>query len=1001
MSITSDVQTYHGFDVISVTPVPDCNASGIYLRHRKTGLEVFHLLNNDEENLFAFAFRTPPDDSTGAAHILEHSVLCGSERYPLKDPFIHLVNQSVKTFLNALTFPDKTVFPASSMVKKDYFNLMSVYGDAVFFPRLDPEIFKQEAHRLEINNEGTYSIQGVVYNEMKGNYSSFDSIAGDAAFRSLFPDTVYSLDSGGDPLQIPLITHDQLKAFHKKYYRSNNCLVFLYGNIPTETQLDFIDEQFLSRLEKRQAENGNAEGQTSLQEILKKETVHPFTAPVYIEEKGPASDTRNNGASVMVSWLLGDTDDINRYMESMIISEILCGHDGSPLQKALLESGLGQDIAPCTGVLYDIRSIVMTAGLRGVEQKNIKKVEQLIFSVLNDICRKGLSPDDIDSAVMSVNFMNREIIRSGGPYSLVLMRRALRSWVYGKEPSATLGVRSAFDAVRENIRTDPSYITGCIKRLLVDNCHRSLVAVTPDPSYSKERNKQEQKLISDAAGQTSPEAVKKAAEELHTFQQKKKGKKEMDCLPHIHPSELSVQPDTICTEITHCSSETGDIPLFLNTENTNSIIYLDVAYPADVLPSSEYPYLPLFSIEATNNGWKGKNWSETASLTGITCGSLNATLFTSSAVPGTAHSTIYSGRDWIIFRIKMLSEKTEEALQLLADCLTGTEYTDRKRLQNLASEYRNDMDESVIPDGHDFALSRSACRYSRSKAVDEIWNGLSQLYTLHSLAESDMSELGRHFAAISAALRKGGAVLHITADHTGIDTVKQLLPAFIRQTGLHAPAAPFKCCDDDFYVLTAIPGYIAKKTADPQIYTVQSQVGFTGINIPASAWWSRECAAELVFTHWFSTTFLWEQLRTIGGAYGAVASVDAAEQQMSFLTYRDPSPFTSIDVFKKCLKKASEITLDDVSVEKAITGTYSHEVQPRSPAGRGSTGFLRCLYGISNEARQKKILDILSVTAADIKSASERLYRNSSTSTAAVICGKNSTTTDSGIQLPV
>jgi len=243
-------QFYKGFDLISISDIPDCESKGLYLRHKKTGLEIFHLVNNDEENLFAFAFRTPVADSTGAPHILEHSVFCGSEKFPVKEPFVNLMNQSVYTFLNAMTYPDKTVYPASSANEKDYFHLMDVYADAVFFPLLKKETFYQEGHRLEEDGKGGYSIQGVVYNEMKGNYSSFNSVAFDEQFKSLFSGTCYANDSGGDPLVIPSFTYERFKDFHRSYYSPANCLLFLYGNIKTETQLDFMQQSFFDRLEK-------------------------------------------------------------------------------------------------------------------------------------------------------------------------------------------------------------------------------------------------------------------------------------------------------------------------------------------------------------------------------------------------------------------------------------------------------------------------------------------------------------------------------------------------------------------------------------------------------------------------------------------------------------------------------------------------------------------------------------------------------------------------------
>jgi len=997
MSIIETSKKYKGFEVLDITEIPDCESTGIYLRHKKTGLEVFHLLNSDDENLFAFTFRTPPENSCGAAHILEHSVLCGSEKYPLKDPFIRLVNQSVKTYLNALTFPDRTVFPASSMIKQDYFNLMSVYGDAVFFPRLEPEIFKQEAHRLETDGKGNYSIQGVVYNEMKGNYSSFDSVAGETALHSIFPGTIYTFDFGGDPLQIPFITYEQLKAFHTKHYRSNNCLVFLYGNIPTEIQLDFLQEQLLDRIER----NNSDVPACKPDEILSKETVTPFIKPVFVEGKGPASDKKIYGATVTVNWLLGETDNIIQYMESIILFEILYGHDGSPLRKALLDSGLGEDIAPGSGILSEVRYIMMTVGLRGVEQKNIREVERCILKTLNRLCESGITSGDVESAMMSVGFANREVIRSGGPYSLVLLRRVLRSWTYGKKPAETLGVREAFDKIKKNIQTDPDYITGLIRRLLLENNHRSLVSVTPDSSYTKERDDIEQKIISDAVVQTSGEIIKQEMDSLHKYQQSRDDEKQQDCLPHIRPDDLALQTDNIKTEITVCRYGNISIPLFLNQENTNGIVYLEVAFPADTLQPSEYPYLPFFSIAATNCGWKGKNWAETATLSGLTCGSLSAGLFTSSEVPDADKNLPYTGRDWIMFRIKMLSEKIEASLDLLSDCLTGTLYDDPKRLQDLANEYRNDFDEEVIPDGHEFACSRASCTWNRSKAVDEIWNGLSQLFTAHKISETNMAELGRHLSSLSQTIRAGGAIIHITADKDSMVTIVKNLPAFAEKTELEMLKQKNSYEEEEFYRLTVLPAKKPLADKNTEICIAQSQTGFAAIAFPASPWLLRECAAELVLSHWLSSTLLWEQIRTVGGAYGAVASVDAIEKLFTIITYRDPAPMTSIGLCISCLEKASKANFSTVTVEKAVTGTYSREIQPRSPAGRGNTGFLRILYGITEEDRKRKLEAILSVTGAELETAAERLLHNSVQNRKAVICGKNVNSTETYILLPV
>jgi Zn-dependent M16 (insulinase) family peptidase len=375
-------QFYKGFDLISVTDIPDYEAKGYYLRHRKTGLEVFHILNSDEENLFSFSFRTPAADSTGAPHILEHSVFCGSEKFPLREPFVNLMNQSVYTYLNAMTYPDKTVYPASSMNKTDYYHLMDVYSDAVFFPLLRKETFLQEGRRLEVDDKGVYSMQGVVYNEMKGNYSSFSSVAFDEQIRSLQKGSCYENDSGGDPLVIPSLTYEQFRAYHHRYYSPSNCLLFLYGNIPTEEQLDFVQNAVLDRLEKMYPVPDESTCCRNPYEAL--ETPGSDGVMITVNKTGPDSDAKDS--SVTVNWRYGRSRDIDTTMEIIYLMQVLAGNDSSPLLKALTDSHLGERPVRWGGPITS--SQMVCTGLEGVKKDDALKVKKLIERYAEQTCRR-------------------------------------------------------------------------------------------------------------------------------------------------------------------------------------------------------------------------------------------------------------------------------------------------------------------------------------------------------------------------------------------------------------------------------------------------------------------------------------------------------------------------------------------------------------------------------------------------------------------------------------
>lgn len=997
---------YKGFERISVTEIPDCAATGIYLRHKKTGLEVFHLLNDDEENLFAFAFRTPVKNSTGAAHILEHSVFCGSEKFPLKEPFTTIMNQSVSTFLNALTYSDKTVYPASSLVKPDYYNLLDVYADAVFFPLLKKEAFLQEAHRLELNENGTFEIQGVVYNEMKGSYSSFESVAADAQIRSMFPDTNYAFDSGGDPLHIPSFTYEDFKEFHKKYYRPDNCLLFLYGNISTEEQLDFIQTRFLDRLEKTvSAETDCTHIPNVCTEFSEMETQKPFGKPAYIHAKAP--DAGATGATVTVNWLCGNTADVQQYMECAFLAEVLAGHDGSPLTKALFESGLGDDIAPVSGCVNEARQFFLAFGLHGVKPRDEKKVYKLIFSELEKICTDGISRNDIESAIMSAEFSNREVIRSGGPYSLVLLERALNCWNYGAEPAKGLLYRRAFDEIREKCSSDPEYIEKLLKKYLLENKNCSFVMVTPSKSYSAARSKAEKKILSALTKTADRKQIQTELDALHAYQNHRETPEELSCVPRLNVNDLNPAVETVKTEILTADANGVQIPLFSNTENTNGIAYLELWIPADVLPPEEYKYLPLYSYCATNSGWNGKGWAECAEEAAVCTGEITCRLFTSvspktekSAALRSRLSTLNcTDRDWLIFSVKMISEKIDSALDVFAECFSSYEFTDLKRLENLTAEVQSAIKASVIPHGNRFATIRAQALKNHTGTVEEIWRGITQLFAIQNITAEKPKNLSAHFTALTKTLRAAGAIIHVTADSKTMHALLPKINGFAEKTHLVPPVPKRSADESDFAAEIILPG--EKEAARTETFIISSQVGFAAAAIDGSYFGTEENPADLVLSHYLSGTSLWERIRTTGGAYGAYAGCANLSGLFMLSTFRDPSPQKSLCTFAECLKDAAERKIEEDELVRMITGTYGDEVQPHSPRGRGNLGIIRTLYCICDEDRQQKITGLLRVKPEQIQNAAEKIFTAYDDCRTVVLCDKSSKKTGIIIDLPL
>lgn len=986
-------QKIHGFEILEIGEVTELKATGIFARHEATGLELYHLLNDDEENLFAYAFMTPPEDSTGVAHILEHSVLCGSKNYPLKDPFLVLAKQSVKTFLNAMTFPDKTVYPASSMVEADYFNLMSVYGDAVFFPLLDEWIFRQEGHRFEFGEDGKVSIQGVVFNEMRGNYSSFDSVAGDWSIRSLLEGSVYGHDSGGDPADIPALTLEQFREFHARYYHPVNCRVFLSGNIPTEKQLALLNEKFL----------------VHFAPAPKPEPIEPvknFGKPKTFVVPGPAGEENDPGkATVMLNWLLPDSTDTVALMEANLVSEILLGHDGAPLSRRLLESGLGEDIAPSSGLETEIRHMCFSVGLRGVPRDKAADVEKLVMDTIAELAADSIPEADIETAVRSIDFSNREIRRSGGPFALTLMRRSLRGWIHGFGPEKTLRYVPAFETVKQRLAADPLYIQGLLRAWFTGNAHRSLVTVYPDSGFEKRLDDQLASRIHLFESGLTPDVKAKFIGEQKVFFANQKIPDSPELLariPHLSKKDLPVAADKIGTDIRLC----GAVPVLLHEQPTNGIAYADFAIPLDTFKGDEYSLLPFFASIFSGMGLDGLSWVEVSALSARITGGLGVMLFTSSSVPGTVFPAEfgpgYSGRDFLIIRAKMLAELSSEALDLVFRFLRKADFTDTKRLTDLLLEYRNDLDSSLAPAGNQYALSRASAFTGRSKAVDEIWNGLTQVRFIRELSAKAkearfVEELSHTLTGLRERLLTAGLIINLTG-------TAEILDSLMNQLARHTAAftAPVLCAGagaPDFFQLletsqsdggdaTLASNGFSGKNSTLELVSASVQVGFAAAVLPSPRYGTADQPVDTVFGHWLSNGLLWEKIRTAGGAYGAFSYPDSLEDIFVLATYRDPFPLKSLEVFRESLELATGTLIDPISLEKTITGCYSREIQPRAPSDKGFTAFIRILYGISDEVRKAKIERMVSVTPEDMQRCAARLLNDWPTVKAAILAGK-------------
>ncbi|MBN2657290.1 MAG: insulinase family protein [Spirochaetales bacterium] len=965
MNIPKKGELISRFEVLSIDKLDEYRSVAIHLEHIKTGCKVYKIINEDEENLFSFTFRTPPSDNSGVAHILEHTVLCGSEKFPVKDPFLSMAKGSMNTFLNAMTFPDKTMYPAGSAVEQDYFNLMHVYGDAVFFPLLKEHMFRQEGHRLEIDEEGRLYRTGIVFNEMKGSYSSVESIAAEWSGRSLFPDNTYGYDSGGDPDEIPELTYQQFVSFHNTYYHPSNCLISLYGNSDLKKNLDFIDENFLSRFDGHRLIDSEVRPQKM------------WSEPVYMEKfwpSAPEDENLSGKTTHTLNWRLFPVTEPEKVIETQIVAEVLMGNAGSPLLKALQQSEVGEDVSPVSGLEMELQDLIFTAAVRGSDPEKRDDFVRLVFETLNEVVDKGIDDDLIEGAIHAVEFRVREI-RGGGPFGLRLIRKQLRGWLHGAGPSRTLRFNRYIEQVRKNCRTK-GYLENLIKELFLENRHYSVVTVRPDPSMQQEadaRHAEAMDRLKESMSKADLEDLERKNRELKEYQETPDPEEARDSIPSLSRKDV---PHDILTIPTVKGLSRG-IHWYRHELFTNGIIYCDMGFTMDSLAPELIIWMPLFCKALSSMGMKGIPYDETARLLSLHTGGFGCSLEASSTLVDDRMLKV------IYVRFKMLSEQRDAGLELVSRLIREIDFTDLDRLKDLILEIRNDYKSSIIPSGHSYAMMRSGCRFSEASALEESWYGITQLEHLASVSDDLSAEALGEIAGIlnkvrSSLFNREAIKINVTAPIGEGDAVVSTLIEDLNSL----EAGEFR--------ESPLPR-LFRHDDEAEGLSVPSTVSYVSLSIPGSRLGTKEHASSLLLSHLLKTGYLWEQIRMRGGAYGAFASISGLEGVFSFGSYRDPNIVKTLEAYKKSLEFMTENVSDD-DLEKALIGMVGKELRPLSPAESGIVSFKRDLLGITDEIRQKKRDYLLETSVSDIKKAASDLLERWDEAVITVISGSDALT---------
>ena len=930
-------ENFGDFKINRVTPLPDIRQTAYEMTHLQTKAKVLHLHNDDPENVYAICFRTPPHDSTGLPHILEHSVLAGSERYPLKDVFNELHRGSLQTFINAFTYPDKTVYPVASQVKKDFFNLAQVYTDLVLRPRLLKETFQQEGYHfawsVPDNIDSGLAISGIVYNEMKGAYSSPDSLMFKAIQENLYPDTVYKNDSGGSPEIIPSLTYEQFRAFHHAYYSPSNARFFFYGNIFPQECLAFLGDAL------KGFEEIFVESRITDQPRWDVPRRVCGEYPVNSEEEGQAK------AVVNIAWMLTDNLDYETVILLEIVSWALVGSNAGPLKKALLESSLGEDLSPVTGLEKDLKQLAFMVGLRGTDAERINAIESLILDTLSQIVDAGFDKDLIEGALHQVEFQAKEIHRGVYPYGITLMGHVLHTWLYDGDPLAGLN----FTEIIKNIRTrwdkEPDLFQKVLRQWFLDNPHRLMSIMTPSATYQQEQEVREREFLQGvAAGMSMEERGKIAAEALclQSFQAASDSPEMLALIPAVGLRDLSREVDTI--PVTVDSRE--DVVLLKHELFTNGIAYLHLAFDVSHIADEWQPYLPLLCKLMVKLGADKHDYDEMAKLIALKTGGVSAYL--------ASGYNIETGKVWqkLIVHIRMLAQNIPDAIQILADILFQGRLTEWPKIKDLVFEGKNDLYAAVIPSGHIFAKRTAASSLSLPAYREDQWYGRRQLQFLAALTD-DWDVKRNDFIARIADLKakilcKSNLLVNLTADDKLLPLLSGKANAVVAQLAKQT-LTPLE---------SSFPVFPGRHTG----ITIPAQVSYVAQSFPVPIYGDSLSAPLFVLSRLLSDGFLYRTIRVQGGAYGGMCQYDQANGLFSFLSYRDPHVRRTLAAYRDALRVFETDHIGEEEIQKAIIGSIGVLDRPTDPVGRGVTSMIRYLSGLTDATRKTFRVAVLSMT---------------------------------------
>ena len=942
------------------------------LQHLTTGAKHIHISNGDAENTFSVAFKTIPQNSTGVAHILEHTVLCGSRKFPVRDPFFSMLKRSLSTFMNAFTASDWTMYPFSTQNKKDFYNLMDVYLDAAFFPKLDRLSFKQEGHRLEVeeHSEGPNPevpqliYKGVVYNEMKGAMSSPDQVMARSILKALYPSTTYRFNSGGEPAEIPSLSYKQLKEFHRQHYHPSNAFFYTYGNLPLKDHLAFIEAKVLSQFKQIDPDTDVA-SQPRWQHPQSVSHPYPFN-----KNEDPTQKYQ-----VCVAWLTADIKDSFEILTLTLLEHILLGNSASPLRKALIDSGLGSALCDGCGFDADNRDTLFVSGLKDVDRASAGKIQTIIFDVFSDLVDNGIDKKLIDSAIHQIEFYRKEITNAPYPYGIKLLLTFSGSWFHGGDPLKILN----FDADLARLQGElekGSFFEDRIKKYFLDNPHRILLTLEPDQALEQNQNKRLHAELDRTKKDLSPTDFDQIKQDAEALQRLQEAEEDVASLPTLQRKDI---PPLV--PVVKASAFEGAVGATIYDQATSGIVYYAAAAGTGSLPGALIPLAPFFCYTMARMGTRLRNYADMAQRIDTYTGGIGLSTHSRTRFDAAGDCVPF-----ISFNGKCLLRNQDRMFDIIQEVLHQHEFADLSRLKNLLLEYRAGLESMVIHSGHRLAISLASRKFSATRALGETWSGVHQLQTIKQLSENlDEQKLGS-LAADLAAIGKA------------VFTRNNFKMALIGEDEAIAKALPN---------LTSVFNGFAEGTgvgfSDPDIsldaktiregWSTSSAVSFVALAFETVRMEHEDSAALSVISKILRSMYLHREIREKGGAYGGFALYSPEDGLFSFASYRDPHIVSTLTAFDNAAAFIRSGNFSDEDVNEAVLQVCSEIDKPDPPGPAARKAFYRQIVSLSDEMRIRFKTELLSLTRSQVMQAAEKYFDRKDTQKAvAVVSGEDKLT---------